>query len=87
MNKAKTPAERSKKYRDKKREELKRLKGERFKMFMSGATGAAIDQIVNAGGFENREEAIDVLIHNAAKLINRDASRFEELVDVKGLRE
>lgn len=85
MSKAKTSAQRSKKYRDKKRAELARLNGTKFKMLMGAGTCAALDQIIEAGGFEKGEEAISVLIHNAAKLINRDASRFEELVDVKGL--
>lgn len=86
VNKVKTPAERSKQYRDRKRAELVRLNATRFKMLMPAGTGAALNQIVDAGGFENQEEALSVLIHNAAKLIKRDASRFEELVDVKGLR-
>ncbi|MOA02447.1 hypothetical protein D3C78_1218990 [compost metagenome] len=46
-------------------------------------TRAELERIRLAGGFEESAEALTLMIHNTAELIERDPSRFAELLRVR----
>lgn len=84
------PKDAAQRKRDQRRREkahLESVGATKFEMTMYRGTSEALQEILEAGGFEEPAEAITVLIHNAAKLVKRDMSQFNELTSITGLGE
>lgn len=81
---AKDAAQRKRDQRRREKAHLKSVGATEFKMPMYRGTSEALQEILEAGEFEEAAEAITVLIHNAAKLIKRDMSQFNELTSIPG---
>jgi hypothetical protein len=85
-NMAMTVAERKKAQRDREQLELETIGATNFTANLGIGTYAALDRIVEHGGFESHEEAFNVIIHTADKSRERDSHIFDYLVDVKNIR-
>lgn len=53
-----------------------------FKIDMFSGTQEALSNIQEFGGFEEWQEAITLMIHNAAELIERDPSQLRDLLKI-----
>ena len=78
----KTRLARERKQAQRARERAHRAKvdAQEYRMEMYAGTRAELARICQAGQFEESAEAITLLIHNAAELIERDPSRFAEML-------
>lgn len=85
-NMAMTAAERKQAQRDREQFELETIGATKFKVSLGSGTYAALDRIVEHGGFESHEEAFNVLVHTADKSRECDSHVFNYLVDVKNIR-
>lgn len=83
---AKSDKVRKQDQRDREAAQLLEIGASKFVANFGSGVFAALDRVVEAGGFEHQEEAFNVLILNADKLINSDSHVFERLVDVKNIR-
>ena len=83
---AMSPKNRKKKSRQEKADKLEAMEAQEFKAILYRSDYEAIDRVVEAGDFENREEAIVVIMRNIDKLISCDSHTFNAIVDVKNLR-
>lgn len=81
---AKTAAERKRDQREREAARLKELGATEIKLTLYSGTSSALERIMASAGFEEAEEAITVLIHNAERLINRDSHEFKELTKIPG---
>ena len=84
---AKTPEEkreadriRQQKYRARKRAHKKARGAEVISVEIFRGTRRCIDELMIAGEFEEQSELITLLLHGAHKLMERDKSRFEDLI-------
>lgn len=75
--------ERKQAQRDREREHRAQVGAREFRMDMYQATTEALERICVAGQFEEEAEAITLLLHNAAELIERDPSRFAEMIKTR----
>ena len=83
---AMTAAERKQAQRDREQFELETIGATKFTVSLGSGTYAALDRIVEHGGFESHEEAFNVLVHTADKSRECDSHVFNYLVDVKNIR-
>tara|TARA_R110000823_G_scaffold240307_1_gene365330 strand:+ start:352 stop:600 length:249 start_codon:yes stop_codon:yes gene_type:complete len=79
---AKTAAERKAEQRKRNSEYLKEMGAESLSITMYNGTLAALDRLKLAGGFEQSEEVITLLIHNADRIIKRDKSQLNNLTGI-----
>jgi hypothetical protein len=80
QRKTRLARERKQAQRDREREHRAKVDAQEFRMEMYAGTRAELARICKAGQFEEPAEAITLLIHNAAELIERDPSRFAEML-------
>ncbi|MNZ89595.1 hypothetical protein D3C78_1085270 [compost metagenome] len=66
--------------RDREHAHRAKVAAQEFRLEMYAGTRAELARICWAGQFEEPAEAITLLIHNAAELIERDPSRFAEML-------
>lgn len=66
--------------RDRERTHRAKVDAQEFRMEMYAGTRAELARICQAGQFEEPAEAITLLVHNVAELIERDPSRFAEML-------
>lgn len=69
--------------RNREREHRAKVDAQEFRMEWYAGTRAELERIRLAGGFEESAEALTLLIHNTAELIERDPSRFAEMVRMR----
>lgn len=69
--------------RDRERKHRAKVDAQEFRMEMYAGTRSELERICQAGQFEEPAEAITLLVHNAAELIERDPSRFAELLRMR----
>ena len=84
---AKTPAQRKADQRKREAEHLEAVGATVLPITMYSGTTGELERIKAEADFEQDAEAITVMIHNVAALIESDLSLFEKLTDVKALRE
>ncbi len=77
---AMSDAARKRKSRAAQKAHLDAVFGRLLSMDMYKGTCADVDFLKSAGGFEQDEEVITLLVRNAAIMLKRDMSRFEELL-------
>lgn len=83
---AKTPAQRKADQRKREAEHLEAVGATTHELtFFRGTTGE-LEKIKQAAEFEQDAEAITVMIHNVAALIDCDLSLFKELTSIENLR-
>ena len=80
QRKTRLARERKQAQRDREREHRAKVNAQEFRIEMYAGTRAELARICHAGQFEEPAEAITLLIHNAAELIERDPSRFAEML-------
>lgn len=69
--------------RDRESAHRAKVDAQEFRMEMYAGTRAELARICQAGQFEEPAEAITLMVHNVAELIERDPSRFAELLRVR----
>lgn len=83
---AKSVAQRKRDERKRKEEHLAAVGAKPFNMDMYSGTTGELERIKTAASFKQDAEAITVMIHNVAALIDRDLSLFKELTSIENLR-
>lgn len=76
---AKTPAERKRAQRNRDRANALKAQSIKLSLTLYPGTQEALNRICAAGGFEEPQEALTLLIHNLDALAKRDLSRFHEM--------
>ncbi len=71
--------DRKRKSRQENRDKLKAMDAQEFKAVLYRSDYEAIDRVVEAGDFEDREEAIVVIMRKLDKMIECDSHAFEEI--------
>ena len=77
---AKSPAQRKKEQRERDAQRLVDLGAQALNMTIYNGTRLALDSLKLAGGFEQDEEVITLLLHNADKILKRDKSQLTNLL-------
>ncbi len=77
---AKTAAQRKADQRKREEERREKMGSEMLPLEMYSGTLAELAFIKKAGGFEESEEAITVMIHNVAAIIKRDSHEKNNLL-------
>lgn len=83
QRKTRLARERKRRQREKEQEHRAAVGAQEFRMEMYAGTRAALERICQASQFEEPAEAITLLVHNTAELIERDPSRFAELLRMR----
>ncbi|BBB29346.1 hypothetical protein [Neptunomonas japonica] len=83
---AKDVAQRKRDERKRKAEHLAAVGAKPLNMDMFSGTTGELERIKTEAGFEQDAEAITVMIHNVAALIDRDLSLFKEVTSIENLR-